>query len=262
MLEIRNLTTTYGGIVALRGVSLRVPKGRMVALIGPNGAGKTTLLNTVSALLRPSSGDILLDGRSIAGARGHAVSQLGVLQVPEGRRILGPLSVEENLLLGRLALGRRASREGDDLARVYALFPILHEKRQHAGESLSGGQQQMLAIARALMGQPRVLLLDEPSLGLAPVVVTQVFDALAALNREGLTILLVEQNARRALATAQYAYVLEQGRIVQQGPCDVLADDPTIEAHYLGTASTSRPPPPAPFDAGGPRDAPGSTTTQ
>jgi len=242
MLEIRNLTTTYGGIVALREVSLEVPTGKMVALIGPNGAGKTTLLNTISALLRPKSGEVLLEGRSLAGARGHTVSQLGVLQVPEGRRILGPLSVEENLLLGRLALGKRTPRPGDDLEHVYTLFPILREKRGQAGESLSGGQQQMLAIGRALMGQPRVLLLDEPSLGLAPVVVTQVFDALATLNREGLTILLVEQNARRALAAAQYAYVLEQGRIVHQGPCESLAGDPMIEAHYLGTAPTPQAP--------------------
>ena len=236
MLEIRNLTTTYGGIVALRDVSLEVPEGRMVALIGPNGAGKTTLLNTISALLRPKSGDVRLEGRTLTGARGHVVAQMGVLQVPEGRRILGPLSVEENLMLGRLALGRRPRAEGDDLDRVYSLFPILREKRGQTGESLSGGQQQMLAIGRALMGQPRVLLLDEPSLGLAPVVVTQVFEALAALNGQGLTILLVEQNARRALATAQYGYVLEQGRIVQHGPCAALAGDPMIEAHYLGTA--------------------------
>ena len=239
MLEISNLTTTYGGIVALRDVSLQVPEGRMVALIGPNGAGKTTLLNTISALLRARSGEVRLEGRSLTGVRGHAVAQMGLLQVPEGRRILGPLSVEENLLLGRLALGKRIRTSGDDLERVYSLFPILREKRAQTGESLSGGQQQMLAIGRALMGQPRVLLLDEPSLGLAPLVVTQVFDALAALNREGLTILLVEQNARRALATAQYAYVLEQGRIVQHGPCEVLAGDPMIEAHYLGTAPAS-----------------------
>jgi branched-chain amino acid transport system ATP-binding protein len=241
MLEVRGLTTAYGGIVALRDVSLNVAEGQMVALIGPNGAGKTTLLNSISGILRARSGDAAFDGRSLAGVPAHEVARRGVLQVPEGRRILGPLSVEENLQLGRLALGTRGAGETGDLERVYALFPILEEKREQPGESLSGGQQQMLAIGRALMGKPRVLLLDEPSLGLAPLVVQLVFDALVQLNREGLTILLVEQNARRALAASQYAYVLEQGRIVDEGVSERLASDPKIIAHYLGTDSKRGP---------------------
>jgi branched-chain amino acid transport system ATP-binding protein len=234
MLKIADLKTQYGAISALKGVSLEVAKGQMVALIGPNGAGKTTLLNSISGLLRLAAGSVSIDGRTTTGLPAYEVARIGLLQVPEGRRILGPLSVEENLELGRLAIGKREVAKGDDLERVYSLFPILKERRKQTGGSLSGGQQQMLAIGRALMGQPRVLLLDEPSLGLAPVVVNQVFDALVNLNKEGLTILLVEQNARRALGVADYGYVLEQGRIVHDGPCSELANDPKIIAHYLG----------------------------
>jgi len=241
MLEIQGLGTSYGGITALAGVSLSVAEGQMVTLIGPNGAGKTTLLNTISGLLKPKSGTMLFDGRPLAGLPAHEVARRGILQVPEGRCILGPLTVEENLELGRLALGSRAAPRPGDLDRIYALFPVLKDKRHLPGESLSGGQQQMLAIGRALMGQPRLLLLDEPSLGLAPVIVNQVFEALVALNRDGLTILLVEQNARRALGAADFAYVLEQGRIVQCGPSAALADDPKIIAHYLGTDTKSEP---------------------
>jgi len=240
LLDIRGLTTAYGGIVALRDVNLAVTEGQMVALIGPNGAGKTTLLNTISGLLAASTGATLFDGRPLAGVPAYEIARRGILQVPEGRRILGPLTVQENLELGRLALGERKSATVGDLDNVYSLFPVLAERRMQTGESLSGGQQQMLAIGRALMGKPRVLLLDEPSLGLAPIVVSQVFEALVKLNREGLTILLVEQNARRALAASQYAYVLEQGRIVDQGPSTRLADDPDIIAHYLGTDTKVR----------------------
>ena len=234
MLKITNLTTQYGAITALKGVSLQVAAGQMVALIGPNGAGKTTLLNTISGLIQPASGSVQLDGQPVTGLPPYEVARMGLLHVPEGRRILGPLSVEENLELGRLAVGKRPLKPGDDLDKIYSLFPILKERRKQTGGSLSGGQQQMLAIGRALMGQPRVLLLDEPSLGLAPVVVSQVFDALIRLNKEGLTILLVEQNAKRALSVADHGYVLEQGRIVHEGPCSVLADDPKIIAHYFG----------------------------
>jgi len=241
LLDIRGLTTAYGGIIALRDLTLTVSEGQMVALIGPNGAGKTTLLNTISGLLAARAGTTLFDGRLLTCVPAYEIARRGILQVPEGRRILGPLTVQENLELGRLALGVRKSARTDDLDHVYALFPILAERRTQTGESLSGGQQQMLAIGRALMGQPRVLLLDEPSLGLAPMVVSQVFDALVKLNREGLTILLVEQNARRALAASQFAYVLEQGRIVDQGPSGRLADDPNIIAHYLGTDTKVRP---------------------
>lgn len=235
MLEIGDLTTAYGGITALRSVSLSIPQGAMVALIGQNGAGKTTLLNSVSGLLRPREGDIRFEGRGINRLAAYEVARLGILQVPEGRRILGPLTVEENLELGRLAIGSRGFSEEWTLDRVFSLFPVLKEKRQQLGDTLSGGQQQMLAISRALMGQPRILLLDEPSLGLAPVIVDQVFKALVELNEAGLTILLVEQNARRALKAAQFAYVLEQGRIVLKGTTAELANNEQIIAHYLGT---------------------------
>ena len=230
MLDIHDLVTAYDGIRALRGVGLTVPAGAMVALIGPNGAGKSTLLNSVSGVVKPASGRIRFDGADIAGLPAHTVARRGLLQVPEGRQILGPLSVEENLLLGRLAAGTRGTA---DLEEVYALFPILAERRRQEGGSLSGGQQQMLAIGRALMGRPRLLMLDEPSLGLSPLMASQVFAALETLRRSGLTILLVEQNARRALDATDHAYVLEQGRIVHQGPSGDLARDPAVASHYL-----------------------------
>jgi branched-chain amino acid transport system ATP-binding protein len=234
MLSIDNLHTRYGVISALKGVSLEVKKGQMVALIGPNGAGKTTLLNTLSGLIGAPSGSVHMEGQPLARLSAHEIARMGLLHVPEGRRILGPLSVQENLELGRLALGRREPSAGDDLDRVFSLFPILKERRAQSGGSLSGGQQQMLAIGRALMGRPCILLLDEPSLGLAPLVVQQVFDALQMLNREGLTILLVEQNARRALSVADHGYVIEQGRIVHSGLCAELASDDKVIRHYLG----------------------------
>jgi branched-chain amino acid transport system ATP-binding protein len=241
MLDVGNLSAAYGGIAALRGVSLRVPAGKMVGLIGPNGAGKTTLLNTISGLLRPQGGHITFAGQELTGWSAHRIARLGLLQVPEGRQVLGTLSVEENLILGRLALGGREADPGDqDLRKVYDLFPILADRRGQQAGSLSGGEQQMLAIGRALMGRPRLLLLDEPSLGLAPRMVQLVFEALRRLNELGLTILLVEQNARRSLDMTHEAYVLEQGRLVQHGPSAALRDDPQIIAHYLGVAG--RPP--------------------
>ncbi|WP_127088606.1 ABC transporter ATP-binding protein [Aquabacter cavernae] len=234
MLEVTDLATAYDGITALRGVTLRVPTGSMVAIVGPNGAGKSTLLNTISGVLRPHAGTVRFDGADVTRLPAHKVARLGLLQVPEGRQILGPLSVEENLLLGRLARGARAADgTADDLDAVFSLFPILAERRRQEGGSLSGGQQQMLAIGRALMGRPRLLMLDEPSLGLSPIMARQVFDALATLKARGQTILLVEQNARRALASTDFAYVLEQGRIVQEGPSAALASDPRIISHYL-----------------------------
>ena len=233
MLEVKDLVCAYSGIEAVRGVSLGVPAGRMVALIGPNGAGKSTLINAICGVI-PSRGSIALDGRALAGRPAHSVAREGLLQVPEGRQILAPLSVRENLELGRLAAGSRA--RGDELERVHALFPLLAERASQLAGSLSGGQQQMLAIGRALMGVPRVLLLDEPSLGLAPIVVAQVFEALRALNESGLTILLVEQNARLALRYCHQAYVMELGRIVRHGESRALADDPKVIEHYLGHA--------------------------
>jgi branched-chain amino acid transport system ATP-binding protein len=204
MLEVRELATAYDGIVALRGVTLSVPAGRMVALIGPNGAGKSILLNTISGLLRASRGSVLFRGAETGRLPAHAIARLGLIQVPEGRQILGPLSVEENLILGRNARGGRKPGDGQagiEIEDVFALFPILKERRWQDGGSLSGGQQQMLAIGRALMGWPQVLMLDEPSLGLSPIMASQVFEALGKLKQRGQTILLVEQNARRALAS-------------------------------------------------------------
>ena len=199
MLEIRGLTSAYGGIVAVRDVSLRVAAGQCVALIGSNGAGKTTLLHTICGLMRPTSGNITFRDADITGQPAYRVARKGMLLVPEGRQILGPLSVRENLELGRLALGARAGGPYANLEAVLELFPRLAERLEQLAGSLSGGEQQMLAIGRALMGSPDLLLLDEPSLGLAPIVVGTVFETLRRLNEAGLTILLVEQNARRAL---------------------------------------------------------------
>jgi len=232
MLEIENLHVAYRGIRALRGVDLSVAAGETMALIGPNGAGKSSLLNAISGLVGKGEGRVVFDGRDITRASPWRVSGLGLLQVPEGRQVFADMSVRENLLLGATALGGRPATYGEE--DVYHVFPILRERRNQLAGSLSGGQQQMLAIARALMGGPRMLLLDEPSLGLAPVIVNQVFAALKGLQEAGLTILLVEQNARQALGASDRACVLEQGRIVHAGPSADLAHDPDVIAHYLG----------------------------
>ena len=232
LLAIDDVEIGYGGIAALRGVSLRLAEGAMVALVGPNGAGKTTLLNTMSGLLRPRRGSIRFAGQAIVGRSAHRIARAGLIHVPEGRRVLGPMSVAENLDLGRHAAGDR--RPGD-VDNVYTLFPILAERRRQLAGSLSGGQQQMLAIGRALMASPRLLVIDEPSLGLSPIAAAQVFAALGRLNADGLTILLVEQNARRAFAATSRGYVLERGLIVREGASATLADDPEIIAHYLGS---------------------------
>jgi branched-chain amino acid transport system ATP-binding protein len=232
MLSVTGLRASYSGIQALRDASLTVREGEFVALIGPNGAGKSTLLNCLSGVVRPVGGSIRFQGEDLVGMAPWNVSRRGLLQVPEGRQILPALTVRENLELGATALNGRTSPY--TLERIHTLFPILEERReQHAG-SLSGGQQQMLAIGRALMGAPRLLLLDEPSLGLAPVIVQQVFSALRALNEQGLTILLVEQNARQALLATHRAYVIEQGRVVHEGRSEDLVHDPVIVDHYLG----------------------------
>ncbi|SFO95794.1 ABC transporter ATP-binding protein [Variovorax sp. PDC80] len=234
MLEIRNLDVHYRGIQALRGVSLHVKQGEIFALIGPNGAGKSSLVNALSGLV-PTGGEIRFEGQPLGRMPAHLRSRAGIIQVPEGRRVIAPLSVAENLELGRQAAGVRGS-DAQDLERVHALFPVLKDRRHQLSGSLSGGQQQMLAIGRALMARPRVLMLDEPSLGLAPVIIKEVFRALVQLNREGMTILLVEQNARLALQTAHRAAVLEQGRIVHEGMACDLANDPVIADHYFGRA--------------------------
>ncbi|MGE4239843.1 ABC transporter ATP-binding protein [Ramlibacter sp.] len=234
MLRVEDLSVAYDGIQALRGVSLEVGAGDIFALVGSNGAGKSTLLNTLSGLVKPSSGRILLEGKDITSLPAHARARAGLIQVPEGRRVVAPLTVAENLELGKQAAGARGPGA---IERIHELFPTLKERAAQLSGTLSGGQQQMLAIGRALMGNPRVLLLDEPSLGLAPVVVQEVFRALVELNRGGLSILLVEQNARLALRTSRQAAVLERGRIVRTGASADLAADPTVVDLYLGRAS-------------------------
>jgi branched-chain amino acid transport system ATP-binding protein len=238
MLGVNRLTASYSGIEALRSVSLGVERGEMVALIGPNGAGKSTLLNCLSGIVAAKTGSVKLEGVEMLGRRPAQISRTGLLHVPEGRQILADLTVEENLQLGQLALGGRSPDW--DLDRVRRLFPILGQRRTQRAGSLSGGEQQMLAIGRALMGAPKVLLLDEPSLGLSPIMADVVFAALRGLNAEGLTVLLVEQNARRALDVTTRAYVLEQGRIVREGQSASLASDPRVIEHYLGAVSEAQ----------------------
>jgi branched-chain amino acid transport system ATP-binding protein len=237
MLEITNLKAGYKGIEALKGVSLTVTEGEMVAIIGANGAGKSTLLNSMSGVVRAMAGQIMFDGRDVTRLPPHVIARAGLLHVPEGRQVLADMTVQENLMLGALARGSRAAFY--EMDKVVSLFPILAERMAQLAGTLSGGQQQMMAIGRALMGSPRVLLLDEPSLGLSPLMTQQVFEALAKLHRDGMTIVLVEQNAHRALAATQRAYVLERGLIVQQGDSKKLQSDPAIIEHYLGSGESA-----------------------
>jgi branched-chain amino acid transport system ATP-binding protein len=233
VLEVRGLQVAYGDVQALWDVTLEVPAGAIVALLGANGAGKTTTLRTLSGLLRPRAGSARLDGEDLAALAPHAIVARGLGHIPEGRRLWPGLTVEENLELG--AFSRRARphrREG--LARAYALFPRLRERRRQPAGTLSGGEQQMLAIGRALMGRPRLLMLDEPSLGLAPRVVAELFETVRAVNRTGVAVLLVEQNAHQALAIARHGYVLETGRVVRSGPAAALLEDPYVQEAYLG----------------------------
>ena len=232
MLKITNLSASYSGISALHGVNLDVDTGEMIALIGANGAGKSTLLNCISGIVPAAAGSAAFTGAELRGKRPAAIARLGLLQVPEGRQILGDLSVQENLQLGELALGGRSATWSYD--KVVDLFPVLGKRQEQRAGSLSGGEQQMLAIGRALMGAPEMLLLDEPSLGLAPMIVDQVFAVLKQLNEAGLTILLVEQNARRALGVASRAYILERGKVVREGSAAEIAADPQVVSYYLG----------------------------
>src|SRR6516162_2252049 len=232
MLSVENLKSGYGRIEALHGVSLDVATGEIVTLVGANGAGKTTLLRAVSGVQPILSGRICLDGHSIEHTPAYQRVALGITQVPEGRQLFAPLSVEDNLKLG--AWSRRAADLTPDLERAYALFPVLASLRKKQAGALSGGQQQMLAIARALMAKPRLLLLDEPSMGLAPILVDQTLETIRELKSEGLTILLVEQNARAALAIADRAYVLETGRITLSGSAAEIRFDPRVREAYLG----------------------------
>ncbi|UCH36826.1 MAG: ABC transporter ATP-binding protein [Armatimonadota bacterium] len=233
MLRIDDLTVRYGAIEALSGVSLRVDHGEVVTLIGANGAGKSTLLMTISGLLRGERGSIRFAGADITRAVPHRIVRMGIAHVPEGRRVFADLSVEENLELG--AYARPPDRQvRQDRDHVYALFPQLAKRRRQRAGTLSGGEQQMLAIGRGLMARPRLLLLDEPSLGLAPVLVTEIFKALQEINREGATILLVEQNAHMALRIAARGYVLESGRVTLSGAAHELEGNPGVREAYLG----------------------------
>jgi branched-chain amino acid transport system ATP-binding protein len=232
MLEIHNLTVKYGGITALDDVSLAIPDGKIVVMVGANGAGKSTTINAISGMVRKSAGRILLDGASL-DIPPQEIVRRGVVQAPEGRRIFPSISVRENLILGAYTVADRR-RLAENMERVFGLFPVLGERRHQAGGTLSGGEQQMLAIGRALMSDPRILLLDEPSLGLAPILVLGIFRMIEDLNRRGLTVLLVEQNAHKALSIADYAYVLETGRIVSEGEGKAIADDPIVKKAYLG----------------------------
>lgn len=232
MLSIRQLVAGYGSITALKSIDLTVPEGSIVSLIGANGAGKTTTMKTIMGLIRPTSGEICFQDQNITGQPVHQVVSKGVSLVPEGRSILSQMSVLENLEMG--AYLRRDREVQHDLQKVFQRFPILEERKQQLGGTLSGGQQQMLAIGRALMARPKLLLLDEPSMGLAPLVVAEIFKVIQEINQEGTTILLVEQNVRQALKIAHYAYVLETGRMALHGPADAVANDPKILEAYLG----------------------------
>jgi branched-chain amino acid transport system ATP-binding protein len=233
LLRVEGLTIAYGRTVAVRGIDLVVPEGQCVCLIGANGAGKTSVMRALSGLLRPRAGRILFEGADIAGRPPHRVAALGMRQVPEGRQVFGELTVQDNLALGAYLIRDRAEilRRQD---QVLARFPRLRERLVQLAGSMSGGEQQMLAFGRALMGAPRLLLMDEPSMGLAPLLVEEVFAAIAALKREGVTILLVEQNASAALDVADYAYVIETGQIVLQGDTASIAADPAVITAYLG----------------------------
>ena len=232
MLEVRDLLVSYGEIRAVKGISLNVAAGEIVALLGSNGAGKTTTLKTVSGLLAPRSGEILFDGESLRGMPPHLIVRKGIAHVPEGRHVFNRLTVYENLEMG--AYARSDAGAAADLDRVFALFPRLWERRRQRAGTLSGGEQQMLAIGRALMARPRLILFDEPSLGLAPTVVETTFAIIADIRRAGTTVLMVEQNARLALRMADRGYVMESGRIVLSGAARHLLADDHVRAAYLG----------------------------
>jgi len=238
VLELTDVHVRYGNIRALQGVSLRVDTGELIALIGANGAGKTTTLRAISGLLRPSQGAITFDGTDLTSASTDRIVGLGISHCPEGRRIFGSLTVAENLRLGAVSVSDAAVAAAE-LENVFALFPLLKERLGQAGGTLSGGEQQMLAIGRALMSRPRLLLLDEPSLGLAPLMVERIFETITELKRQGRTILLVEQNVHQALDVADRAYVLETGRIMLEGPAETLRHDAKVEQSYLGVGGVA-----------------------
>lgn len=233
LLQVEDLVTKYGEIPALKGISFEVKEGEIVALIGANGAGKSTTLMTISGALKPSRGKIIFDGKEIQGMPSHEIVDLGILQCPEGRRLFTTMSVEENLLLGYYSR-RNEGNPAEAMRRVFKLFPVLEERIRQAGGTLSGGERQMLAMGRALMAQPKLLMLDEPSLGLAPILVETVLDTIKQIRDEGTTILLVEQNARAALSMADRAYALEVGNIALEGTGQELLRDERVLKAYLG----------------------------
>jgi branched-chain amino acid transport system ATP-binding protein len=233
LLELNDIHTYYGAIHALRGVSLNVEEGEIVTLIGSNGAGKSTTLRTISGQLRPRQGTITLRGKQIQSRPAHEIVELGVCQSPEGRRVFSRMSVHENLEMGAFSRRDKAAVTAD-FERVYGLFPRLKERESQKAGTMSGGEQQMLAIARALMAEPKVLLLDEPSMGLAPILVEQIFDIIKTINQQGTTVLLVEQNALMALAIANRGYILQTGEIVLADEAAALAKNPAVRSAYLG----------------------------
>ena len=235
ILDINNLVVHYGKINALKGVSLSVKAGDIVTIIGANGAGKTTLLQSISGVIKPTSGSVKFDGKNITGERSDNILKLGVAHVPEGRRVFTELSVEENLLCGAYLNNDKADKKRL-IEEQYDLFPRLAERKSQEAGSLSGGEQQMLAIARGMMSKPGILLLDEPSLGLAPILVERIFDMVTEINKKGTTILLVEQNANIALHVAKYGYILETGKITVENTTEVLRSDNTVQKAYLGIA--------------------------
>ncbi len=239
MLHIENLVAGYGKVQVLQGISLAVERGQLVTLIGSNGAGKTTTLRAISGMLRPDSGQIMLDGRNITGQPSHVIARAGLAHSPEGRRVFATMPVADNLVMGAFPRLTGARPKGDvtaDLDRMYELFPRLAERRAQLAGTLSGGEQQMLAMARALMLNPEVLLLDEPSMGLSPRLVSEVFATIARLKEAKITMLLVEQFAAAALEVADFGYVMENGRLTSSGVAEALKNDPAVRAAYLGAA--------------------------
>lgn len=233
MLEVKNLQVYYGVIQAIKNVSFRVDEGEIIALIGANGAGKTTILHTVTGLITAKQGEVLYDGVDLQKIPAHKIVSMGLAHVPEGRRVFSQLTVYENLLMG--AFTRRDKDETEETLRhVYMRFPRLEERKNQMAGTLSGGEQQMLAMGRALMSKPRIILMDEPSMGLSPILVEEVFDIIKSINRSGTTVLLVEQNAKKALSIANRAYVLETGNIVLEGDAKVLMNDESVKKAYLG----------------------------
>jgi branched-chain amino acid transport system ATP-binding protein len=232
MIEVNNLTVRYGGVMALDGISLIIPDQKIISIVGANGAGKSTTINAISGMLSITRGDISLDGKSLH-LPPHQIVQRGIVQVPEGRKIFSSITVRENLILGAYMIRDNKRVEGN-MKKVFEQYPVLEARQNQPGGTLSGGEQQMLAIARGLMSEPKYLLLDEPSLGLAPILVSGIFKMIQEMNQRGLTILLVEQNAQKALSIADYAYVFETGRMVSKGEGKKIVEDPIVKKAYLG----------------------------